>query len=262
MILGVIVTYNPNLSELIENIGLILPQVDKLVIFDNASVNSNELFNIKYHDSVEWIMSKDNVGLGAAFNQVIEYYQNMFDFLITFDQDTRINKKLVSNLLKLFEITDVGIVGPTFESFHKGNLPYRDVHVLIQSASIFRMEIFNKIGGFNSRYFIDSVDFELCLRAKKNGYRVIMSNLDFINHNLGFKKRIMSLNFVSHSAFRNFYIARNHVDLSIRYFRYFPFFILKKNFFFGIHFFKLLFLERSIKSIILFFKGFFQGFNF
>lgn len=262
MILGVIVTYNPNLSELLKNIELILPQVDKLVIFDNASVNRKELLNLHYNDSIEWILSDVNVGLGSAFNKVIESNRSVFDFLITFDQDTKIQNDLVENLLKLFESSEIGIVGPTFERFHESKLPSCDVDVLIQSAAIFRMEIFDKIGGFNSSYFIDSVDFELCLRAKKAGYRVIKSNLDFIDHNLGFKKRIMSINFISHSAFRNFYIARNHVDLSIRYFRYFPLFILKKNFFFIIHFFKLLFLERSRKSIIFFFKGLFRGFNF
>jgi rhamnosyltransferase len=123
------------------------------------------------------------------------------------------------------------------------------------------MSLFNEIGGFNEKYFIDSVDFEFCLRVKKKGYRVLMSNTDYIKHELGVRKNMSFFSIITHSSIRNFYIARNHVDLSLRYFRYFPIFIVKKNIFFVLHFFKLLLFERNVKSIGYFISGFFKGFK-
>jgi rhamnosyltransferase len=261
VILGVVVTYNPNLLDLIENLRFINSQVDKLVVFDNASINQEQIRNILSKESIEILSSNRNVGLGAAYNKVIELHIGKFDFLITFDQDTKIPQDLVANLMRLFSISDVGVVGPNFEMKKSSFSSYRDVHVLIQSACIFRMSLFDEIGGFNEKYFIDSVDFEFCLRVKKKGYRVLMSNVDYIKHELGVKKNMSFFSIITHSSIRNFYIARNHVNLSLRYFRYFPFFIIKKNIFFVIHFFKLLFFDRNIKSIHNFISGFFKGFK-
>lgn len=261
MILGVIVTYNPNLLDLVENVDSIKLQVDKLVLFDNASINHDELRNVLSKESIEILKSDINVGLGAAYNKVVDLYSGNYDFLITFDQDTKIPQNLVANLMKLYCNSDVGVVGPNFEMKKFGFSSYRDVHVLIQSACIFRMSLFNEIGGFNEKYFIDSVDFEFCLRVKKKGYRVLMSNKDYIKHELGVKKNISFFSIITHSHTRNFYIARNHVDLTLRYFRYFPFFIIKKNIFFVLHFFKLLVFERNVKSINYFINGFLKGFK-
>ena len=37
-----IVTYNPNMKRLIENVNAILPQVEQVILVDNGSANINE----------------------------------------------------------------------------------------------------------------------------------------------------------------------------------------------------------------------------
>jgi rhamnosyltransferase len=262
MILGVIVTYNPDLNTLFDNVSRISSQVDKLVIFDNASINKDEMKGNEKLNSADFMFSATNVGLGAAYNRVIEMYRNNYDFLITFDQDTTIGPDLVSNLLTLFDDPNVAIVGPNFDSRQRNELAVSEVTVLIQSSAVFRMKIFEEIGGFEESYFIDSVDFELCLRAGTFGYRVLRSNNDNIVHNLGFRRKSLFWSYISHSPLRNYYIARNHVRLSRDYFRRYPIFIFKKNFFFLLHFIKLLLLERRFESLKNFYKGFINGCQF
>jgi rhamnosyltransferase len=259
MIIGVIVTYNPIISELKENVNSIFTQVDKLVIFDNSSDNQIQLSPFSDIPKISLFLSKTNVGLGEAYNTIIRLYKNDFDYLVTFDQDTKIPDFLIKNLLTFFEIQNVGIVGPSFEKAKNINDSFQDVDFLIQSSSIFKMNLFSEIGLFNAEYFIDSIDFEFCLRAKLCGFRVLRSNLNFITHSLGSKKKFLCISFISHNAIRNFYISRNHVHLTIKYFKIFPYFIIKKNIYFLLHVMKLFFLERDFIKIKYFFKGFLAG---
>ena len=41
-----IVSYNPDLKRLKENIDAIFPQVDEVIVFDNGSINQNELIKM------------------------------------------------------------------------------------------------------------------------------------------------------------------------------------------------------------------------
>jgi rhamnosyltransferase len=262
MIIGVIVTYNPLINDLEDNVTSILPQVDKLVIFDNASYNNHELLKFKAYSSVELILSSVNVGLGEAYNSVIRANKNVFEYLITFDQDTKIPSNLIENLLPLFKVTNVGIVGPNFELRRKSRQEFEKVDVLIQSATIFKMKLFDDVGFFNADYFIDSIDFEFCLRARISGYCILRANNVFISHQLGDSKSFFGIKYNSHNEVRNYFIARNHVNLTINYIKYFPGFIFKKNIFFIVHFLKLVLLERKFKKIKLFLIGFYRGLYF
>ena len=259
MIIGIIVTYNPFISELINNVNSIFPQVNKLVIFDNASDNQNSLLFFNDLPNVDLFLSETNVGLGEAYNTIIGLYQNDFDYLVTFDQDTYIPELLIKNLLYLFEIPKVGIVGPSFENRKNFKDSFQDVDFLIQSGSIFKMNLFKNVGLFNSDYFIDSIDFEYCLRVKLRGLRVLRSNVYFITHSLGSIKTFLFIRFISHNAMRNYYISKNHINLSIRFFKVFPFFIIRKNIFFILHLIKLLILERDFVKIKKSMQGIITG---
>lgn len=256
MVLGIIVTYNPNIVDLKKNILAINPQLDKLVVFDNASEKIQEINELCNILNVEFIKSNKNIGLGAAYNFVINSNNN-FDYLVTFDQDTFLEVNTIKQLLNLFTVNlSVGIVGPSFfkKRINSKN-DYVEVDYLIQSCSIFSKIVINRVGLFNENLFIDSVDFEYCLRALKLKFKIIKSTNIFIEHNLGIRKKKFGINFIQHNALRNYYISRNHKFLTIKYIRHFPNFILRKNFFFMIHILKLIFLDQDLKKIKSLIKG-------
>lgn len=81
MLIGIIVSYQPNLSELVSNSKNILSQVDKLILIENGSdknsrsnPNRNQRFKITIH------LESKNLGLGAAQNIGIKKAWNWEDF--------------------------------------------------------------------------------------------------------------------------------------------------------------------------------------
>ena len=260
MILGILVTYNPNISELSRNIKSIYIQVDKLIIFDNSSKNLDEIRSICSELNILLIESRINIGLASAYNFVLKNHLNGFDFYITFDQDTFICDNLIRSMLSFFELDkSIRIIAPSFE-IKKNNLkkPYIFKDAVIQSATIFKSSLITEVGYFDDGFFIDSVDFEYCLKVRSRNFKIIQLNNFFIDHQLGESKSFLNIRFNSHNKIRNYYIARNHIILSKRYFLKFPLFIVKKNIFFTIHFLKLLFLDRDWTKINYFIRGLFH----
>lgn len=258
-ILAIIVTYNPDITELEKNIISIKEQVSRLVVFDNNSINKEEIKRICSEKSIEIILSEINVGLGKAYNEVLEKYYKEYCYFTTFDQDTKIPFGVIDRLIDILEENPkIGCIGPNFSRNPEqidvnGDIIYKKV--IIQSCSVFRGELYEKVGAFNEEYFIDSVDFEYCLRILKEGYKVGMYDGINIHHQLGHEKTTAGVKYISHNEIRNYYIARNHIAITKTFWRDFPFFILKKNIFFFLHIAKIFFLERNIEKLHYVMKG-------
>lgn len=258
-ICAIIVTYNPCISELENNIKLILPQVDTLFLFDNGSGNATEIKDINHKNNFQAFFNRENVGLGHAYNSILSDNLDLFEYFVTFDQDTAIHEETIDTLLNVLKRnSDIGILGPVFSrersSISKnGNLIYKTA--IIQSCAIFRSSAATEVGIFNEDYFIDSVDFEYCLRMMQKGYKVGLFDGVKIQHNLGEQKKFLGMGFYSHNKIRNYYIARNHIDLTKKYLTKFPLFIFKKNIFFVLHIAKVLFLERDSEKIKYLWNG-------
>lgn len=92
---------------------------------------------------------------------------------------------------------------------------------VITSGSIMNLDIARKLGGLDEKLFIDSVDFEYCYRAAKNGYKILRFGDIVLNHHLGElrivwkfgKKHILHV----HNATRRYYITRNNIYLMRSY---------------------------------------------
>jgi rhamnosyltransferase len=255
--LAIIVTYNPEINSLVNNIIAINIQINFLVVFDNGSKNIEEIKLNCENLNILLISNMQNIGLGAAYNTVFKKYIDSYDYFITFDQDTFILENTIHNLIKLFSSNDkVGITAPSFEKRH---LKKKDVFsqetCVIQSCSIIKQSVLKDINFFNEWLFIDGVDFDFCLRAKKHGYTILKSNRILIQHSLGEKKKFFFFVFNKHDFKRNFYIGRNHKFITLKYFKDFKTFIIKKNIFFIFHILKLIFVEMDKKNVMSLFKG-------
>ena len=258
-IYGAIVTYNPDISNLERNIFSIMKQVDRLIVFDNNSTNKADIKEIQNRFDFEAIYSDQNLGLGKAYNDIILTRLDLCAFFVTFDQDTYISEDTVDTLLHIIESNpQVGVMGPVFsrlENFVHNNGTIHFVDVIIQSCAVFRSAGITKTGGFNEGYFIDSLDFEYCLRLLQNGFKVAKYDGVCIQHELGVPKSFMGIKYYSHNNLRNYYIARNHMDITRRFYQTFSKFVMKKNFFLFLHFLQLIILERDSEKIKYFMKG-------
>jgi rhamnosyltransferase len=225
-ILAVIVTYNPDEVLLERNLKSLAKQVKSILIVDNASINRDRIYQIAKQFNVTINQNETNLGIAEALqiglNRAIDQNNK---YLLTMDQDSVFNdSKSVDNLLaKFFEFDKVGISAPTPSYENKTNYeqPITTPLVVITSGALCSIKALQEIGGFNTKLFIDGVDYDVCFRLAQRGYKVIQDYSNVLEHNLGyptsltlFGRKITALNY---SEIRLFYIARNYYYLARKY---------------------------------------------
>lgn len=133
-----------------------------------------------------------NVGLGLAFYELENFMvlQN-FEYFIYFDQDTIVDDNawtsISSSYLTHFENKDIGIL-------HYSNSYKVKPKLVINSGSLFSINILKQIGFHDKTYFVECVDYEFCLRLKINNLKIISIKCDGIDHESmqdGFSRNIL-----------------------------------------------------------------------
>lgn len=271
-ILGVIITYNPDLNLLKKNIGSFINGVDAVIIVDNGSKIVEELFYLE-SDKIRVFSNKENLGIAEGLNQALFYAQkNNFDFILTMDQDSFFETATIQDLLSGFKNSKTAIVCPSIKDMNSKHFvtvseEYVEVFTAITSGCLCDVGILNLVGGFDSKMFIDYVDFELCLRLQKKGYKILQSKHSVLCHHLGESKIYYVLGIpiicTNHSPLRRFYFARNKIYVYKKYFFTFPFFVLRDVLSFGKTILIVLFFEKlKMKKIKMIVKGIWHGLFF
>lgn len=237
-ICAIMVTYNPD-SPLEQNIRAVLPQVDKLIIVDNGSELPirTHIETIASSCAVQVIWNKENLGLATALNIGIQSALGSDDFawVATFDQDSRVSAGFREAMIQAYLACPyrdrVGIVGPHHVELTENSTAglshrekhdsFREITAVMQSGTFLSTKALRSCGLFDGSFFIDYVDFELCLRIRKNGLRIIEAPNAIIAHRLGNPSRhnLFGRTFTvcNHSALRRYYAARNRFRLYSRY---------------------------------------------
>ena len=223
-----IVTYNPDLDRLRENIESISSQVKKVIVFDNGSKNQ-ERIKEEYQDRIILIPSSENIGIAAALNHLMQKSKELgATWMLSLDQDSVCSKFFCVAMSKyLKQGTDFGIVAPVIVDRNVGVVghnpqnEYMSVRTCITSGAFTKIEVWQKIGGYDESMFIDSVDFEFCYRVRKAGYKVIQVRDVQLLHEIGKseKRRLLfwTVDVKNHSAFRKYYIAQNNVYYPLKH---------------------------------------------
>jgi rhamnosyltransferase len=235
---AIMVTYNPD-AALERNIRAMLPQVDKLIIVDNGSALPirAHIETIASSCAVQVIWNKENLGLATALNIGIRsaFVSGNFAWIATFDQDSRVAAGFRDAMLQAYLACpyrqSVGIIGPHHVeltenstaglSHHEEHDRFREITAVMQSGTFLSTEALRSCGLFDDSFFIDYVDFELCLRIRKNGLRIIEAPNATIVHRLGNPSRHnrfgRTFTVCNHSALRRYYAARNRFRIYFRY---------------------------------------------
>jgi len=225
--------------------------VERIVIVDNNSNVEITTFIPELHKRrVEVIHSTNNNGIASALNAGIKCAQNMsVDWVLTFDQDSLPNKNILSYYSEVLKNeTNVGLIGTIFSPklIEINTISWKNKLTIITSGTLHPIKIFNTVGFYNEKLFIDDVDFDFSLRVDLAGYKVIRIQEPLLTHKLGSPIKKYGLISTNHNLLRRYYYARNHVFLTKSYFRRFPFWILKKNFFFFKSIFVLIIVEDNV----------------
>lgn len=238
-VLALITSYNPD--ERLEQLVLSVlkdPVVSRVLIYDNNSM-TGKLVLQKIRDNLDRVIvhySSTNDGLGRAFNTLINDYWLGENFIITFDQDSKIQSNCITQLQKTLSIEHlknprIVSIGPrilaenTKEERKEGNQKLRRKTILITSGNLFLYDAYKEVLGFDETYFIDCLDYEFCLRLRSHGYKLIQDRNIFLYQDIGEEK----LGIRTHSNFRMYYMFRNHIRLTKTYFFKFPIYITLEN---------------------------------
>ena len=231
MTFSIIVTYNPNLSQLKKCVFSLLPQVEKIIIVKNSS-EILDFLDLK-EDKIIQIQLDKNYGIAYAQNRGIEKaFALGADWILLSDQDTVFPENYVKSFEGKFDLYgEKCIYAPTFFNQVKnqkeavsitfsnavipeGTEPINVFHA-IASGMIFHKSVYEKIGGMDEKLFIDYVDFEFCWRARNFGIQTLCFPDIEIQHQLGDSfKKVFGKKITLRSNFRYFYMLRNGFYLS------------------------------------------------
>jgi hypothetical protein len=179
----------------------------EVIVVDNGSQDGTETMIKARYPWVSFVRNSVNRGFAAAVNQ--GYKASTADFVLFLNSDTRLIAGEMTRLLSFMEQqSDVGIAAPQLvyedmveqRSFAPAPsllleivpkpvleviFPVRfgtkgknisspvDVESVIGAALVTRRQTLDAVGGFDERFFFFMEETDFCLRARREGFRVI-----------------------------------------------------------------------------------------
>ena len=222
-----VVTYNPEIGRLKENIDALFEQVDSLIIVDNGSENIRDIELIcvqRENKKICIIKNENNEGIATALTQIMEFASaNSYMWVLTLDQDSVIQAGLISEYISVANAeqnSDVAmftclIRDRNFRDKRNENQKsyLTDVEYCITSAAFTNVAKYNTTKGYDKQFFIDCVDFDICYSLIEAGYRIARVNFNGLFHEVGHgeNKRFLWKEIVVYhqSPNRIYYFARN-----------------------------------------------------
>lgn len=226
-----IVSCNPDLNRLTENINAIINQVSLLVLADNGSDNIEAIKKLisTYPDKIKLIVSEKNMGIAWALNRIMENAgMHGADWVITLDHDSVCPDNIINNYCSYLDSVsanenNIGILCPSIIDKNIGVLEgghedARPVARCITSGSLTSYAGWLAVGGFDEKMFIDGVDFDYCDRLWLADYKVIRVGYIKLSHELGkmtsHKFFFKTVRVQNHNPVRKYYIVRNRFYLA------------------------------------------------
>ncbi|HJG30340.1 MAG TPA: glycosyltransferase [Collinsella ihuae] len=242
-----IVTFNPDIDRLKENLDAISPQVHAVYLVDNGSKNADEIaLLVKGYENAALIKLDENRGLAAAMN--VASRQAVRDgsrSMLYLDQDS-VSAPGMVRVLARYQGPGIAIVAPQIVDRNKEGasdpaacLDRKTYKVasaarkgIITSGALVDLRAFFLVGGYDERFFIDYVDYDLNKRLLLEGFSLIRTGETYLLHECG--KAVPTFLIVprrgqdgrwclerfctfGHEAFRCYYKARNRVLFTKKY---------------------------------------------
>lgn len=246
-IIAGVVTFNPEYERLLQNLTELAKQVEKIIIVDNGSNNIKHIVdslpnNLK--KQLIFLYNEKNMGIAQALSRIMMVAQeNKYDWVITLDQDSIIEPTLVQKYCDEAirkENFDVAmftclIKDRNFkdEKYEIQNEKIIDVSYCITSAAFTNVKKYYETCGYDDKFFIDCVDFDICYSLREKGYRISRINFIGLYHEVGQgeNRRFIGKEIViyHHAPFRIYYLARNTVWMHRKHRKMFPMIVMIKK---------------------------------
>ena len=213
-----IVTYNPNIDRLKENVKSIANQVKCLYIVDNNSNNYSDIAGlVGKFNNITLCHNEENMGIAQALNKIMEYSEKEgANWTLLLDQDSVVPDNIVQSYNKYISLEKAGVLcAQIFDNNATNkivvNTDIQEVGICLTSGSYVNVKVWASVGKFREELFIDSVDNEYSIRLYFKGYKTYRINEVVLNHELGLSQKKVFKSVTNHNSLRRYYIARNSV---------------------------------------------------
>jgi len=246
-----------------------------LIIDNNSNKNTKDILIKLENSKIKTIYNEKNYGIARALNEGVKFArENKFKWILTMDQDSVAEDKMVDKMLecahhysnneKVISFSPTILEKRVDLHYRKKNELYQERFTVITSGNLLNANIFSKFIKYEEKLFIDSVDFDFCLKLHMNKYIIIRCNNVFLFHEMGeirFKKIFgFTIHYHIHSPTRKYYMMRNNIYIFKKYFWKFPFFCMKKQIFTILECLRIFLIEKDkIFNIKFMIKGFFHA---
>lgn len=229
---AVVLAFRPT-SSLGERVARLGSQADRVYVVNNSPDDPATLAllsALEEKESIVILAQPENVGVAAGFNAGMRRaLADGHDYVWIFDQDSTAGEGMLARLRAAFEADSrVAVAGPALRAEETGFL-YDADHgtgvveqpTLISSGALFSRAALDRIGLHDERLFIDYVDHDISLRARRAGFIVVKVFDTVLDHRFGastparFLGRRVYLS--NYSPTRQYYMMRNRVIMIRRY---------------------------------------------
>ncbi|HEY1904098.1 MAG TPA: rhamnosyltransferase [Terracidiphilus sp.] len=236
---AIVVLYHPDNRLLERLLNSTADQVDHIVLVDNTPNPDDKLSSLvqRYEPRVTYVPLGHNMGIATAQNAGIQKALSRgYSHVLLLDQDSYLHQDMVKELAyaerKLLESgIKVAAVGPNFIDEKTGTaskaIRHGWMHVqripidgtdtrpveadyLIASGSLIRLSMLAELGAMRDELFIDWVDIEWGLRARRAGSKCYIIPSAVMTHSIGDNfVQFFAKDINLHNNTRNYYIVRN-----------------------------------------------------
>jgi rhamnosyltransferase len=214
--------------------------LQELVVVDNGSTDNTSAMLAERYPQVKILRLPENLGIGGALAAGLKYaaLEKRHDWIWTFDGDSvpygDASQLLIEGIESLSNAgRDVGILAalPVHQGTGSCYYPLLWCHgfvkpsaellrqpiwfadLVISSGCMLRRDVVEEVGLPRADFFMDFVDFEYCLRARSQGYKIAVVTDAKVAHEIGAARKVRLPGYSSlwpnHAPFREYYMSRN-----------------------------------------------------
>lgn len=220
-IAAVATAYHPD-----ERLGAVVASAlgacERVIVVDNTPDGAPSSAADLAGEHVTVLRSGANLGLAGGLNAGVAALPAEAEAVLFLDQDSVLPDDLVPALAALLESDGrIGIAAPTpwdpehdagYDNVAALRAEVSDRTDVITSGMLVRRAALEQAGRFREEFFVDFVDIDFCLRARRAGWRIVQDQRLRLPHSLGDRREHrlgpLRLLVVHHPTWRQYWILR------------------------------------------------------
>jgi len=243
-------------KECMESLGQVTYPNYEVVVVDNCSADDSTRKIQKEFPDFKYIYNKDNLGFTGGNNAGLKYATDgNSEFFLVLNNDIIVDKFFLGYLVEaMLEDKSIGIVGSLNYDYYEpekiisagrkmsylnGNATHilepadnqRELDAIWGCCMLIRREVFEKIGYFYEPYFFSFEEIDFCVKAKKEGFKIVCEPKSKIWHKVSNTIGKMSA-FGVYYGYRNklLFVKRNYpVYIKWPFYSYYIIYVFLKS---------------------------------